>query len=57
MKTVDWLLSGALIIAILAVLVGGSSKTSDAIGSFMGGVKSLIDIIMSPSIQGNQKAS
>jgi hypothetical protein len=52
MNTVDWLLAGALIIAIIAVIVSQSSKTTDAIGSFTGGLKSLIDIVMKPASQG-----
>jgi hypothetical protein len=49
MRTIDWLLSGALIIALIAAIVANNSKTSDAIGSFTGGIKSLIDIIMKPA--------
>jgi hypothetical protein len=53
-KTIDWIFSGALIIAVIAVIVSQSSKTSDAISSFVDGLKQLINVIMNPSATGQK---
>jgi hypothetical protein len=47
-SVVDKLLTGALILAFVAVLVAQSSKTTDAVQSLTGAVASLVQKIMGP---------